>query len=341
MDTSRRSWKRRLTIAAIGIGLSGLLVAPAAAQERARDKDLESGKGHPALRSASRAPAEVKESRPTPGRRAGATRAGAHQQAQRRDHPRDRAGPGQHRSGRAGSYDAGHGKRKAKHYDDHRRPGAYHHRSSSGFKIDVRIGGHDRPHYKPRYDDYYKPRYDDHYKPRYTSHAKPRHVHKHDAHTYEYKLRHGWKQIAFDRFYDARETFEWLTRYDKYDPRAWIGLAVAQGRLGYEGKAIYAMRYAVDLDAKSLVRVDLSYGAKSSVRDLLGQLARRGHHADGRLFLIASLRLILGDEHGAYSAISEAVEYGDRSSAARALKRFLAYRLDYGSHGKHGKHGYR
>jgi hypothetical protein len=146
---------------------------------------------------------------------------------------------------------------------------------------------------------------------------------------YERRLHHAWDAIAGGDYRDAKQAFIRLIKADPDDPRPRIGVSLAQGLRGYDGKSIRAMRRAVALRPRALEAVPCSGPLKVRVDRLLRTLEnrvwRKRNNADD-LFMIAALRTIGGDARGAWVAVCDAIAHGDRSPAAAKLRDHLRRR---------------
>ncbi|MBL1217746.1 MAG: hypothetical protein D8M59_09645 [Planctomycetes bacterium] len=154
-----------------------------------------------------------------------------------------------------------------------------------------------------------------------------------DSGYFERTLMHGWDEIAYSEYRDARDTFECLIKLDKYDPRPRIGLAVAQGLRGHESTATDEMRDAVDLNPAALRSVPSDDIIEGKLVELLYEFedrVREDCDDEDDLFMLATLYTILGDSESGYDAVKTGVYSGDCSSEARKLRDYLACRL-YGS----------
>lgn len=152
----------------------------------------------------------------------------------------------------------------------------------------------------------------------------------------------GWDEIAYGHYKDAREIFNCLIDEDPYDPRSHLGLSIAQGLRGKEKTATREMRHAVEMDPKSLSAISCDGDLRRRVKELLYEFEHRLRHDcddEDDWFMVASLKTILGDTHGAHYAIMDAIRYGDCSQAAYKLKDCLEHTL-YGQRHRGHSRGY-
>jgi hypothetical protein len=145
-----------------------------------------------------------------------------------------------------------------------------------------------------------------------------------------------WAERLNDNFYQvtdgergarqAKREFDYMAQESPNAPLPKIGYALANLSLGRDADAVWAMRRAVQLDAAALYRVPNDYG----LHDLVGRMSQRitqdvqnGRYNADKWFLLATLRVISGQEQAARNVLRYALDEGERSQATLALARHL------------------
>lgn len=139
--------------------------------------------------------------------------------------------------------------------------------------------------------------------------------------------RQAWEFIAERRPANAHEAFQCLADVHPYDGLTQVGWSLASAMVEQHETAVQAMRHAISIETDALLYVPAEDRIDDLIEELLivysHQLQEPGRTTDS-LFMIASLRTMLGDAAGAHFAVSQAIASGDRSDAAHELRKLLS-----------------
>lgn len=147
----------------------------------------------------------------------------------------------------------------------------------------------------------------------------------------------AWGMIADGEASLALTAFACLSQEYPYNGLASLGYAIANAMLGADESAVVAMRRAIAIEPESIRFVPSDKDLDQTIMSLAQHFGERakvpGWRTDG-LFMMASLRAVLGDFAGAHFTITEAIRSGDNDPSAHQLRDTLVELLHeelYGS----------
>jgi hypothetical protein len=138
-----------------------------------------------------------------------------------------------------------------------------------------------------------------------------------------YSYGEAWGFLADGEAAAALTAFACLAQEYPYDGLANIGYAIANAMIGADQSAVVAMRRAMAVDAESIRFVPSDEDLDRAIISLAQHFGERAQDPNWRvdgLFMMASLRAVLGDFSGAHFTITEAIRRGDDDQSAYMLR---------------------
>jgi hypothetical protein len=121
----------------------------------------------------------------------------------------------------------------------------------------------------------------------------------------------------------ARRDFAVLALRTPEDTTPRVGFALASAMLGENETAIWSMRRAFEIDAAAVADLAVDGALARRLQSLIARyeaIAREPGSGTEAIFMAAALHLLSGADERAASAITEAIEKGDREPATLALR---------------------
>jgi hypothetical protein len=136
----------------------------------------------------------------------------------------------------------------------------------------------------------------------------------------------AWALLAEGAVVRAHDTFDCLARITPDDALPKIGLAIAAGLHDEHGEAVHTMRDALRQDPVSLLDVPAGSRLDEQLHALAehyDEQARRQYGNVDALFMVATLRYLLGDDSAAHYAIDVGINLGDNDESAHILQSLI------------------